>query len=214
MNFKEYENGICRIAYAVKTNIRTLAPVITSDDAAEVWANGAPGLLAPVYGDKKPNSVKNWIVFGSMIPDLYPMWAYKEPQKLPDKSAVLSLKWNKPPGADVTIFIPENDELFYLRSMECNTILNNGDYVFTTNDLTGSGWQPRVSGVIDVRFELLGDGNLLRVTALTRGKTRYDTMVTRGNPSGWPEEYARAIPDEARHYRLLVSKTSFALKNF
>ena len=112
------------------------------------------------------------------------------------------------------MFIPENDELFYLRAMECTIMKRDDDFAFVTNDYTGSGWQPRVTGVVDVRFELDGSGRLLNVMTLTRGKWRHDEIITKGTPQGWPAKYSSSIPEEARHYRLMTNRAAFALKNF
>ncbi|MDR1965711.1 MAG: hypothetical protein LBQ36_03300 [Synergistaceae bacterium] len=204
------ENAICKIAYAVGTTVRTTGTVVTSADEVDVIATGIPPLLSP----NGKNSLKSWVLFGSMLPRCYPMMLRRIPERLADGRSLLPLRWNKPASSDETIHIPENDAIFYMKAMECRVILRDGEYTFYTNDHSGSGWQPRVAGVIDVRFELGDGGRILRVTTLTRGKTRYDRIVTKGTPPGWPEEYADDIPPESRHYRLFVNKASFGLKNF
>jgi hypothetical protein len=208
------EKGVCKIAYGVGTKIRTLESSVISGDRMEVRATGVPGMLEGKAGDDySQNIVKNWILAGAMMPDYRPMIQYAPPKKLLESGVIMSFRMNSPSAGSET-FIPENDELFYFRAMECTVMKRDDDYAFVTNDYTGSGWQPRVTGVIDVRFELDGNGRLLRVMTLTRGKQRHDEIITRGNPQGWPERYSSTIPEDARHYRLMTSQASFALKNF
>jgi hypothetical protein len=119
---------------------------------------------------------------------------------------------NRNPSGGEKISIPENDQIFNLRALECEVRTRGDDLALLTNDHSGSGWQPRVEGVIDIRFELEEYGRILRVLTLTRGKHRYPYVVTRNIP-GWPEEYSADIPASARHYMLMANEASFALKN-
>jgi hypothetical protein len=117
------------------------------------------------------------------------------------------------------LIIPRNDALFYLRAAEMQTRAfdnwqSDGDFAFFTNDCTGSGWQPRVMGVVDARFELDDDRRLLRVSLLVRGEKRYGRIVTEGTPSGWPDDWAGDIPEIARRYRLYTHSVAIDLKNF
>jgi hypothetical protein len=208
------DKGVCKIAYGVGTKIRTLADASVTGDKMEVRVTGVPSMLEGKAGDNYSiNIVKNWILAGAMMPDYRPMIQCAPPKTLPEGGALLSFRVNSPLAAGER-FIPENDELFYLRAMECTIMKRDGDYAFVTNDYTGSGWQPRVTGVVDVRFELDGSGRLLRVMTLTRGKWRYDEIVTKGVPKGWPEKYASSIPQDARHYRLMANRAAFSLSNF
>jgi hypothetical protein len=207
------DDAICRIVHAVGTNVRTLAEMSTSDDVVQILASGAPPLLEAADGGLGNMKVKNWIVFGAMLPSHVPLRLSHTPTKVPGGS-LLTFKWNRLNGSDEHIFIPKNDEIFYLRVLECRTIEQDGVFSFFTNDHTGSGWQRRVDGVVDARFEIAEGGRLLRVTTLTRGDMKFGAAVTRGTPQGWPEKYPPSIPEEARHYRLRVCKASFELKNF
>jgi hypothetical protein len=206
------ENAKCRIAYAVPSKIRVLAESVTSDDIIEVQLNGKPHLLEAVTNHKYATSVKNWALFGAMLPNCRPLWMFKSQDTL--NGSTLSFKWLKPVSSDAGIFIPENDELFYLRAMECAVIKHNDSYSFFTFDHLGTGWQPRVEGVIDVRFELDPSGYLLKVMTLTRGNIRHSKIISPRTPDGWPEKYTNSIPDDARHYTLLARSASFELKNF
>jgi prepilin-type N-terminal cleavage/methylation domain-containing protein len=207
-------NGLCKITYAVKTTIRTLSPAVTSTDKLEVKTSGIPALLTgEAKYDDQDYLIKNWIVFGAMMPYCLPARQYSGPIILPGDNALLSLVIKRPPSGNEEIFVPENDALFYLRALECRVRQYEDDYIFATNSHDGSGWQPRIEGVIDVRFEYEEDGRLLRVLTLTRGKHKYNEIVTRDIPEGWPEKYAKSIPKEARYYRLLFNQASYTLKN-
>jgi hypothetical protein len=216
------ENGSCMIMYAVSSNIRVKAEAAASGDKIEVVATGTPHLLQHAYALDETESVKNWALFGAMLPDCYPLRLYSAPKATLGGTS-LYFDWNKPASSDVRILIPENDELFYLRAMKCSVFKrtygkNEGgdgiDYFFYTFDHLGTGWQPRVNGVIDVRFEIDPGGRLVRVRTLTRGDKRHNNKVSPQIPDGWPEKYAKIIPDDARHYVLLARSASFELKNF
>ncbi|MDR3279558.1 MAG: hypothetical protein LBT23_03505 [Synergistaceae bacterium] len=211
MNGKE--NAVCKIAYAVRTFVRTMDETEISEYTVKLHVASVPSSIG-YENELKTDDINDWLLFGAMLPDCWPVRVWGRPEIQPDGSAKLPVKLNTSlPDGDKAM-IPENDELFALRAMECKVLKKNEDYVFTTNDYTGSGAQPRVEGVIDVRFDLGGGGRLLKVSILTRGKWRHDGIVTDGIPKGWPEKYATAIPEAARHYRLVANQASFELKNF
>jgi hypothetical protein len=214
------ENGSCRIAYAISSNIRVKTESEASGDKIEVLATAAPPLLMTADFHGAATSVKNWAVFGAMLPNACPLWNSGVPKAVLGGTK-LSFKRVSSPSSDANILIPENDELFYLRAMECRVWKKPDDsgrgvteYNFYTFDHMGTGWQPRVSGVIDARFELDPGGRLVRVMTLTRGNKRHNKKVSTQVPDGWPERYADSIPDDARHYVLLGRSASFELKNF
>jgi hypothetical protein len=138
--------------------------------------------------------------------------------RAPEKNslgAVLSLRRADPAGAGYkTLLIPQNDEMSLIRAMECGVLIYDGDPTFFSDNHLGGGKQPRVSGVIDARFEIASPHNLLRVFLITRGERRHDGEISSSPPPGWPEKYATVISPEARHYRLYAFTASFELKNF
>jgi hypothetical protein len=207
------ENGKCRIMFAVRTAIRTISEASTSSDRLEVRTSGIPlSMLGEADDAYKENRIGSWVVFGSMLPYCLPARPYAKPVKLSNREAILSLMVNRASYGGEKISIPENDQLFYLRALECEVRKRGDNFVFATKDHSGSGWQPRVDGVVDVRFELEEGGRILRVSTLTMGRHRYPDAVTRKIP-GWPEKYSEDIPDSARHYMLMANETSFTMKN-
>ncbi|MDR3333129.1 MAG: prepilin-type N-terminal cleavage/methylation domain-containing protein [Synergistaceae bacterium] len=205
----------CRLVYGIATNIRTNEERKTSDPqlTPPLTLNGNPSRLDVVSSGAKPASTKNWLLFGSMLPECYPLWLSGPPQGYA-LGTLLPLKWVEPLAEDIEILIPENDEAFYLQAMECEAdTYTAGDFVFFTNDHTGSGRQPRVFGVIDARFELAAGNRLLRVFLITRGNFRYENEISTQPPRGWPDRFPTNITDEARHYKLYMYTASFELKN-
>jgi hypothetical protein len=201
----------CRAVYAISSGARTTAETRTTEGNFSVYVNAVPGNLDPDYS--RPQSTKNWVLFGASIPRSHPAWLTFKPPA--GGSSELLLKRSL--GGD-ELFIPRNDAIFYLRAAEMQTRASrfgqNDDFAFFTNDLTGSGWQPRVMGVVDARFDLDCDRRLLQVSLLVRGEKRYDSAVTERTPSGWPEDWAGDIPETARRYRLYAYNAAFDLKNF
>jgi type II secretory pathway pseudopilin PulG len=208
------ENGVCRIAYAARSKLKTISQASSSSDKMELVANKIPPKLTTDVDAPNPgNRVSDWVLFGSMTPYCLPMRQRAAPVKGAKGTANLSLTFNRPDPDGVELVVPENDELYYLRVMECFVEKRADDYALVTNDHMNTGRQIRVEGVVDVRFEIDASGYFMRVWALTRGRHRYPEMVTTGAIPGWPEKYAASIPDEMRRYRLMAHQSSFALMN-
>jgi hypothetical protein len=205
------ENASLKIAYAVRYFVRTMDEAVISPGVSELKVSGKPSAIG--YEDENTGpAVTDWLLFGSMLPCLRPLSIRGRPAENPDGTVNLPVIFS-PDEANERLVIPENEELYGFRVMECRAQKTETDFVFFTNDHTGSGLQPRVDGVVDVRFELR-EGRLLDVYVLTRGRRRYDRAVSLNTPRGWPEKYAQTIPEEARYYRLTASRASFELKNF
>lgn len=207
-------NSHCRIVYAVPSGVMTSGVCDASGAAFEIRTYTSPKLLEPI-GSKEPNSVKNWLLFGASTPKPAPAWLYSTPSFSGD-SYTLVLRRIDTGG---TVRLAAGDEICYLRAMECMTRpydagAHKDDFMFYTNDRAGSGWQPRVPGVVDARFEADAENGVLRVWLLVRGDRRYAEKISAGTPDGWPDEYAADIPDRMRHYRLYAYSRTFRLKNF
>lgn len=211
---RKRENATCRIVYGVFALTRTSLDTCLSGDVMNVTATGLPYLLERPHTFAPPTSVKNWLLFGAMSPTAYPLWQNGVAVASSDGTIIpLKLGSGVSPAPDT--FVPENDELHYLRALGCNAGLHpTGDFVFFTDDHTGSGKQPRVEGIVDARFEWDKVHNLVTVYLLVRGENRYDRMKTIGAVKNWPTAYDADIAEEARRYRLFVHKLTCELKNF
>jgi hypothetical protein len=205
-------NAACRIAFGLPSGVRVKKELPTSRDRIEVIAGEKPSLLEIVNTGDNPDSVKNWALLGAILPRRRPLWLDNSSKSAPGET-ILSFKQGGGSALQDGIFIPENDEIFYLGAICCYVDFFNDDYTFFITDFRGGGAQPKVKGVADARFELDDSKKLLKVTLLVRGNRRYDHVKTMGTPAGWPEKYASDIPASLRRYRLFAYTESFELKN-
>jgi hypothetical protein len=208
------KDAVCRLVYAIPTRIRTKRGTLVSGSDARIPVDGKSDLMEAAHRTMGPNSTKNWVVFGSALPASCPFWLNGPPEESALETT-LPLRFVNPlPDSSDDLLIPENDEMCFIRAMECWVSGYKDDFAFYSNNHLGSGAQPRVLGVIDARFEIAAPHNLLRVFLITRGNKRYDHEITTTVPEGLPERYAITIPPEARHYKLYAYRASFELKNF
>jgi hypothetical protein len=162
--------------------------------------------------DADPETIiQNWFVFGAMMPRCIPA---RYTGRSTDAAGITYLSFKFKKTASEPVSIPENDEIFGLRALECEVRKRNDDFTLFINDQTGSGWQPRVDGVIDIRFALDRENCLITVETLTRGAHRYKDAITSVALEKWRKKYDGVIPEEARHYRLASNTAVFELKNF
>ncbi|MDR1514208.1 MAG: hypothetical protein LBS45_00810 [Synergistaceae bacterium] len=216
------KNGVCRIVYGIPTGACLMRSSVISDDqvriSAKVIGKSEGGKvmldrLDPVKSPDRPRSVKNWLLFGSALPQACPMWLSGD-MEVSFIGKKLNLVWNKTAFPDAPINIHKHDNLFYMGAIEFGADkTSKGEDIFYINNLRGGGRQPRELGIIDARFELHPGRKILRVLLLVRGDRRYEEIKTKDVPAGWPAEYASDIPNEARHYRLFAFAESFELKN-
>lgn len=205
------ENGECRIVFGIRTRERVTESLRASSDTFSVETSGNPHLSECPSAGQKPLSIKNWLLFGSMLPNASPL----SQRVLSGNSTSLELKAYVPPSVMGKIFIPENDEIFYLRAFKCRVKRSHqDDFAFYINDQSGSGEQPRVDGIVDARFEYNPTKRMVTVLLLAKGENRYGEIITKGSVESWPDEYTGDIPEDARHYRLFAYKSQFGLKNF
>ena len=210
IDWDERARGTCRIVHAIPSRTMTTGATVTSSDRITLELTGIPPLLEPVKTARSPVSTKNWALFGAMSPTPRPLWFAAL-----GGSKKIVLRKTLPASGDEVITIPQNDELYYLRATMAEVgLYGKGDWAFFTDHRDGSGKQPRVIGVVDARFELAPSKRTLKMHLLVRGDHRHPDKITGGTPDGWPQEYARDIPDAARHYRLYAFEMTFGLRNF
>lgn len=109
------KSGECRIVFGIRTRERVTESLRASSDTFSVETSGNPHLSECPSAGQKPPSIKNWLLFGSMLPNASPL---AEGSFL-GNSTSLELKAYVPPSVMGKIFIPENDEIFYLRAFKC-----------------------------------------------------------------------------------------------
>ena len=192
------QNAICRIAYAVPSGVHLRGTY--SMEPYDFWIQ----LNAPVAnaGPKSAWGYKpeNWILFGAIQPHSSPL-------------AVINKAGNflavRAPLSAVGAVISEGDELCYFRVMEAKA--SGG--VFYTNDHSGSGMQPRVDGVVDVRFDWDSTRALMTVSILARGDTRREKPFSK-IPNNWPDVYSADLDPDVYRYVLEGVQFSMKLKNW
>ena len=206
------EKGECRIAFGISTGERVMEEVNTSADRFWVKMSKKPDLLVKHGAGQAPMSVKNWLLFGAMLPDPCPLSF----ETLSTGSGTsLEMKLGAAPPTRNEVFIMQNEEAFYLRAFKCMVKRHSqGELTFYINDYAGNQVQPRVEGIIDARFEYGAANRFVTVRLLVRGEHRYGEIKTPGAVKGWPDEYTAEIPDDARQYRLFTYTARFGLKNF
>lgn len=206
------EAAVCRMLYAIPADvpaIKALETTVTSNDVFDIRVARRPDLIetspSPWY------STKNWVIFGTNGDCPAEAIAISS---LSDGSAVITLKKK---DSSRTAAVYANDELMCLRSITISVLQSDGADIsessLRTDDHLGNGLQPRVDGVIDVRFAFEEERDELTVWVLARGNRRFDSIVTKGTPDGWPDKWADDIPESARHYVLAAARTTFCLKN-
>ena len=206
------EKSECVILFGIGTDARVVDEINTSDSELSVRISTGLALLEPCGIGHRPLSVKNWVLFGAMLPELRPLFLKTVSSGgTPSGNRLLGL--SSPTGEQ--IFIPMSEEPFYLRAFRCRVKRGEGgDSIFNINDYTGSGDQPRVEGVIDARFDYDPVHHLVTVNLLVRGDNRSGEKKSTGAVKGWRDEYTSDIPEDARYYRLFAYKRTFHLKNF
>lgn len=80
-------------------------------------------------------------------------------------------------------------------------------------DFSGSGRQPRLNGVCDLRFRVDLSARKLTVFVMTRGEKTYKERRPIKGVDTWPEEYAADTYDNKASYQLLVTKIVMELPN-
>ena len=192
------QNAVCRIAYAVPSGSNLRASY--SVEPYDFWIQ----LNAPIPNAAPKSALnykpENWILLGAMLPHSFPL-------SVMDKSGnSLGVRAS---SSAVGSVISEGDELCYFRVMEAKAY---GD-AFYTNDYSGSGMQPRVDGVVDVRFDWDSTKELMTVSVLARGDTRREKPAER-IPDSWPAAYRADLNPDVYYYVLESVQFSMRVKNW
>lgn len=144
----------------------------------------------------KPSNVKNWVLFGAMMPPSVPF-------------AVKTAFGNTlgVQSAASGFVIPEGEEVYLLRAVKA--YCENG--CLYTENYRSSGAQPRVQGIVDMRFELDKAAGTLTVYVVSRGNLSVTGPQNIDDAEDWPEEYKTAAM--ASSYRLYATKITWGLPN-
>jgi len=108
-------------------------------------------------------------------------------------------------------FLAANDEMYYVRFLKA--YVQGGK--FYAEDVTRQSAQPVVEGIVDAVFYWDEGTRTLTAAVLARGNTRKGILIAPENLPGWEDADGNplAIPEEARHYHLSVTRREWRLRN-
>jgi len=182
------------VAYAIPSGVYT----ISSGDIGSAASSVA--VSRPVDSGKIDTSsdgnTKGWVVFPSV-----PM-----PFRITDYNNSAGSETVDLLAKEQTWYLAENDELHHVRFMAAR--VDETDGRFKVKDLTLSGEQPVVEGILGCRFSLDEENSVLSVSILARGDRRYSRPVSGSSLSGWG-----AVDEEWRHYYLAVVVKGWRVRN-
>lgn len=149
--------------------------------------------------DRLRPSCKSFVSFGSSIPNGAPLCV----EKAEGTSLTLSIAH----GLDVTV--QKDDKMWLFRAM---TVFAYNDHLYTY-DFSGSGRQPRLSGICDLRFSLDTTAQKLTVYIMARGDKKYSGRQRDRRIIEWPEEYCSDTFENKENYLIVTEKIVLELPN-
>lgn len=204
------EDALLQVVFAIPTGVRSKIAVSTDEQSFSVILNG--GLNNGLYSSASDGSmnIDSFFIFPSAEP--------RTPLRIHDRhtNTTSGTICNFARSVRGVLSIPQNDELFYLRAAQISTRYDTGDkkYYMVTNDFLGDGNQSRVRGIVDMRFAFIEERGTMKVFFLVQGSRRYEDKISDGAPDGWPNEWVRDIPDEARYHKLFAFEREFRVLNY
>jgi hypothetical protein len=176
------------IAYAVPSGVFTTVSADIGNSDVTVDMSGT------LDGTKIENDAavtKGWVVFPSV---LTPFLIIDAPT---DKVTIRSAR-------DYHWYLPANDELHHVRILRAFVETER----FMAQDMTVSGAQPVIEGVLGCRFSYDDETKVLAVSVLTRGDRSYSRLVSPADMTGWGP-----VDENWRHYYLSVVNKGWRVRN-
>ncbi len=163
----ESESAELIIAYSVPSGVHTVqsGDVTIADSNVEISKTPGDGV--------EKNSVtktKGWVVFPS-VP--MPFFVSDVVETVDNETLVLQARYGD-------WSIPINDELHFVRFLRAFI----EDQQFKVQDLTISGAQPVIEGILGLKV-VLNDRNVLTVSVLARGNRQYSRFISPAIIAGW-----------------------------
>ncbi|MCK9437719.1 MAG: type II secretion system GspH family protein [Synergistaceae bacterium] len=153
-------------------------------------------------GDRYTNissDIRNWVFFPTSFPPSTPFCV----TGLSGKTMCVRNNMER------SFSISRGDKVHHMRAM-CVYSLNDCLY---TKDFRAPGAQPRIKGILDIRFDLDKEKRLIKVYILARGDRLYDSSAEIEGREEWPEEYIRQWEEKGSKYKLFASKSVWFLPN-
>lgn len=198
LNDRRADNALF-IAYVQQSLCRTRALTVLNGENDAIVLDQAPGKGETETSGASGANRKSFVCFGSAIPPGNPM-------------RVMAVEKNKlrlrtPAGS---VSVQKNDRMWLFRAM---TVFTSGDNLYTF-DYSGSGRQPRLGGIRDVRFRLDNGASRLIVYIVARGDKKYGGGQRVRGIEQWPEEYGfDSFKNNKENYLLVVEKIVLELPN-
>lgn len=188
------------IAYAPPGTARTNELAVLGAGGGTILLDRAPKPAELDYSTSSDLLCKSFICFGSSVPPGVIL-------KKADNEKGTVLKVCAPSGEGVTI--QKNDRMRMFRAMMVFAAFGN----LYSNDFSGSGRQPRVNGICDLRFQVDAASKKLTVFIMARGDKKYNAPAPVKGAGDWPEEYRADAYANKDNHMLLVSKIVLELPN-
>ncbi len=176
------------IAYAVPSGVFTTVSADIGNTDVDVDMSGT------VDGTKIENdatATKGWVVFPSVLTPFRIISAQTDEVTI---RAVRDHHW----------YLPANDGLNHVRILRAFVEAER----FMAQDMTVSGAQPVIEGVLGCRFFYDDETKVLAVSVLTRGNRSYSRLVSPANMTGWGP-----VEENWRYYYLSVVNKGWRVRN-
>ncbi len=181
------------VVYSVPSGLAAVGELeLRPNVKSTIDLTGDPGTL-DIVDDDPPITTEAWVVFP----------AGATPCKVTDLGSS-SIEIEPHERGTVQFF----DEMHLVRAARARV---NGSR-FEMEDLTRGELLGSVEGIYSIHFDTSSPG-VLTAYVLARGNQRSDDLVTPAQIDDWPEADLGALPEEARHYRLTVVRSSWRVRN-
>lgn len=195
-----FDNSELRVSFARpgSAKLTRMTQSETPDGVVNLHKYPDQNEIGDTYSNNSPD-VRNWVLFPTSFPPSTPFCVTGLTGK--------TMSVNNNMGRSFSI--SGGDRVHHMRAM-CVYSLNDCLY---TKDFRAPGAQPRIKGIMDIRFDLDIEKRLVKVYILARGDRLYDTPKEIEGREEWPEEYIRQWDEKGSKYKLFASKTVWYLPN-
>ncbi|MDD4160755.1 MAG: hypothetical protein PHO18_07405 [Synergistaceae bacterium] len=189
-----------RIAYAMpgSTKLAYLCSTAIPECSLKLHKFPEPGEIGESFAGGASN-IRNWIFFSSTLPPSTPLRVTALSGKTMTVRNVL--------GNGFTIL--KGDRTYHFRAIRLYCLNDN----LYTKDYRSPGYQPRVAGVVDMRFDLDKLKKLVNIYILVRGDIVYSTPKRIIGQETWPADYIRPWIEKQPKHQLYASKIVWRLPN-
>jgi len=193
-------NSEIRIAYARpgSTKLAYQCDSVFSEGALRLHKFPDSGEFGESFAGNAAD-IRNWIFFSGTTPPSLPFRV----TALNGKIMAVKNELGKP------FCVLKGDRTYHFRAMKLYC-LNDSIY---TRDYRSPGDQPRVAGIIDMRFDLDKIKKLIYIYMLVRGDTVHSETRAIVGKETWPEEYIRPWIEKSPKRQLYASKIVWRLPN-